>query len=134
MQTRDMDFEWLSEFDEVCFSHPGSFDPQSLVECLAAMAALPHISYSFPQSVYLRVMANPGRFGSYSQLAALLHCLGPDNVPSTLWDEERFLDCVGGRMGDVLISMGDEEGRHAVSVSLCKSRVLSEVIRVADLA
>ncbi len=57
--------EWLSEFDETCYSHPGPWDARSTVEVLAAQAALPIAqSFSFPHAVYLKLMANPSRCDS----------------------------------------------------------------------
>ncbi|GAX73075.1 hypothetical protein CEUSTIGMA_g528.t1 [Chlamydomonas eustigma] len=120
------DEDWLSEFDSTCFSHPGHFDAQSAVQVLAGMATISGASFSFPQAVYLTALTDPCRFTKYNQLACLLHCLGSHNVP--LWDEPRFLEVVGSRMGQLLAKMSQNDAQHAVLSSLCRSSTMQEIL------
>jgi len=55
------DEEWLEDFDSTCFSHHGPWDTKSSIQVCAAMLALPSTSYTFPQAVYLKILANPTR-------------------------------------------------------------------------
>ena len=73
------------------------------------------------------------RFDDYISLAACLHCLGPGNVPH-FWDESRFLDAVGRRMGQLLTGMTYAEAQRAVATSLCRDSTLAQVLNFDALS
>lgn len=70
------------------------------------------------------------RFTTYQELACLLHCLGSHNIPAQLWDEDRFLDVVGSRMGQVLASVPDQDMERLVELARCKHSTMAAVLEV----
>eukprot|EP00955_Chlamydomonas_euryale_P062671 358445-Chlamydomonas_euryale.AAC.24 len=119
--------DWLDDFDATCYSHPGPFDAQSAVEVLACMELMDGVNFAFPHAVHTKLLSDPTSF-NYQQLACVLRCLGPHNVPD--WNEAAFLDAVGSRMAELLSEMPAEQARKAINDNLTREHTLNAMLMV----